>query len=416
MIEKQALAARKIEIEGLLAEYTSKNLKLGMTRGVPCGEQLDLSDGLLHALDSADCRIGAADYRNYGILDGIPEAKEYFAPVPGVSPKEIMVLGNASLNIMYDSIVRAMLYGVVGSEKPWSKYEKIKFLCPVPGYDRHFSICQSLGIEMINVPMTSSGPDMDIVEELAAGDDSIKGIWCTPKYSNPQGYTYSDDTVRRFAGMKTAASDFRILWDNAYAVHHLGDEQDELLNIMDECRAAGNENRVFIYASTSKITFPGAGISFFAASQENLAQIRGIMGMQTIGHDKINQLRHVNFMAAGGGVEEHMKKHAEILRPKFGIVDRILTERLGNLGIAKWTKPRGGYFVSLNVPEGCAKRTIELAAGAGVALTPAGSTYPYMSDPRDENIRIAPTFPSCADLEAAMEILCLCVELAWLEK
>lgn len=415
---KSELAAEKSALEKKLDEYKAMKLKLLMTRGVPCPEQLDLSQGLLSCVtENKDCISDSGiDCRNYGHLEGIPEARVMFAQLLGVKPEEVLVMGNSSLNIMYDTIEKAMLYGVAGSEKPWCKYEKIKFLCPSPGYDRHFSICQTLGIEMITVDMTPDGPDMDKVEQLVSSDESIKAIWCTPKYSNPQGYTYSDQTVRRIAALCPAAKDFRILWDNAYLVHDLYEEGDELLNIMDECRKSGKEDMVFIFASTSKITYPGSGVTVLAASGANIAKIRSIVEMQTIGYDKMNQLRHVRFLKDAKGIKEHMDKHAAILRPKFEVVLDTLSRELGDSGFACWTVPRGGYFISLDVAEGCAKRTVELASQTGVTLTPAGSTYPYKKDPRDNNIRIAPTFPKVAELKTAIEVLSVCAKLSFVER
>ncbi len=395
--------------------FKARGLKLDMSRGKPGADQLDLTNDMLYLSGSAIAADGM-DCRNYGGIDGIKEAKELFAAMMEVKPSEIIVGGNSSLNMMYDAFARAMTHGVMQGDTPWCKLPKVKWLCPVPGYDRHFTICEHFGIEMINVPLLADGPDMDEVERLVSGDDSIKGIWCVPKYSNPTGNTYSDETVDRFARLNPAAKDFRIFWDNAYDVHHLTDEPDRLKNIVTACREAGNPDLVFMFSSTSKISFPGAGVALLASSEANINRAKKLMGAQTIGPDKLNQLRHVRFFCNVEGIHSHMKKHAAILKPKFDVVFDMLDRELSGLGVGEWSCPRGGYFVSFDTPDGCASRTVSLAKEAGVVLTPAGSTYPYLKDPRDRNIRIAPTFPPVSELKAAMELFCICVKLASLEK
>ena len=415
---KEELQELRKQLSARYKEFQSKDLRLDMSRGKPCTEQLDLSMGMMDVLSSDDdltCEDGT-DCRNYGVLDGISEAKELLADMMEVHPDQIIIYGNSSLNVMYDTVSRSMTHGVMGST-PWCRLDKVKFLCPVPGYDRHFAITEYFGIEMINVPMTPTGPDMDMVEELVASDDSIKGIWCVPKYSNPQGISYSDDTVRRFARLKPAASDFRIYWDNAYTIHHLYDhDQDHLVEILAECKRAGNPDLAYKFASTSKISFPGSGIAAIAASQNNLVDIRKQLRIQTIGHDKVNQLRHVRFFGDIHGMVEHMRLHADIMRPKFEAVNRILTQELEGLDIGTWTKPKGGYFISFDALDGCAKAIVARCKKAGLIMTSAGATYPYGKDPHDSNIRIAPSYPPLPDLELAMELFALCVKIVSIDK
>lgn len=397
--------------------YKDKGLHLDMSRGKPAPEQLDLTiDMLTHCLDGDYKSENGIDCRNYGVLDGIPEAKELMMSMLGVSENEIIVGGNSSLQLMYDTIARAMLLGVLGGDKPWSKNEKVKFLCPAPGYDRHFAICESIGIEMITVPYKADGPDMDMVEKLVSEDEEIKGIWCVPMYSNPTGITYSDEVVKRFANLSPKAKDFRIFWDNAYCIHHLTDTPDKLLNVLEEAKKNGKEDMIFMFTSTSKISFPGGGIACIGASAANINFIKSQMTYQTIGYDKLNQLRHAKFFKNADGLKAHMLKHRAIIGPKFDVVLNMLDKEIKPLGIADWHKPNGGYFVSFNGMEGTAKRIVSLCKEAGVVLTDAGATYPYKNDPKDSNIRIAPTFPTVSELTTAMEIFCVSVKLASVEK
>lgn len=414
----EELLALKAELEAKFEDVKGKGLNLNMARGKPSAAQLNLSMGMMDVLNSDTnllCEDGT-DCRNYGVVDGIPEAKQLMADMMEVPRDNVIVFGNSSLNVMYDMVARAMTHGVMGST-PWAKLDKVKFLCPVPGYDRHFKITEHFGIEMINVPMTSTGPDMDMVEELVSKDPMIKGIWCVPKYSNPQGITYSDETVHRFACLKPAAEDFRIYWDNAYGVHHLyEDKQDYLIELLMECKKEGNQDLVYKFSSTSKISFPGSGISALAASDANIEDIKKQMSIQTIGHDKVNQLRHVRFFGDIHGIVKHMKKHAEILRPKFDAVLETLEKELGGLEIGSWLAPRGGYFISFDSMEGCAKAIVAKAKEAGLIMTNAGATYPYGKDPKDQNIRIAPSYPTLKELKLAAEIFVLSVKLVSIDK
>jgi len=410
-MSRKALIAEQKQLLEKFENYKAMGLKLDMSRGKPGKEQLDLSMDLLSDTDYIEDGI---DLRNYGILDGIPSCKKLFADLLEVEPKNILLGPNASLSLMFDYIAQCYSHGVCGS-KPWSKYDEIKFLCPVPGYDRHFTILEYFNIKMINIPMKSDGPDMELVEEYIK-DETVKGMFCVPKYSNPQGITYSDEVVRRIAAMKPAAKDFRIIWDNAYCVHELYDEGDTLLNIFDVLSEYGNDDMVIEVCSTSKMTFPGAGISALACSDNNIEDIKKRLNCQTISYDKMNQHRHARFFGDVNGIKEHMKKHAAIMRPKFEMVLEHLENELGSKGIASWVKPRGGYFISLDVMEGCARRTGELCKEAGVTLTTVGATYPYNKDPKDSNIRIAPSLPPVEELDLAAQILCVSVKLACIEK
>ncbi len=409
---KEELLEEKALLQKRYDEYKAMGLALDMSRGKPCKEQLDLSMDMVNT--EIDYFADGIDTRNYGILDGIPSCKKLFADLMEVNTENVIVGPNASLTLMFDYICQCFAHGVL-DETPWREYDKIKFICPVPGYDRHFTILEYFDIEMLNVPMNSDGPDMDAVRELIK-DQSVKGMFCVPKYSNPTGITYSDEIVREIAALKPAANDFRIIWDNAYFIHDLDENGDKLLNIFDVLPEYDNEDMVIEVCSTSKITFSGAGVSAIAASIANIKQIMGRLNCQTISYDKMNQLRHVKFFKDAEGVKEHMKKHAAILKPKFEIVCNHLENELGGLGIASWVKPNGGYFVSLDVMEGCAKRVGELCKEAGVVLTPVGATYPYKDDPYNSNIRIAPSFPPVEELDLAAGILCVSVKLAAIEK
>ena len=407
--------------EQLLAAYEEKKalgLNLDMSRGKPSPTQLGVSVGLMDVINSdsdmkSECGI---DCRNYGCLDGIPEVKRLMAEMMETTEDHIFIGGNASLTLMFDTVSRAYTHGIMG-ETPWCKLDKVKFLCPVPGYDRHFAITEHFGIEMINIPMSETGPDMDMVEELVNSDPTVKGIWCVPKYSNPQGICYSDETVRRFANLKPAAKDFRIFWDNAYVIHHLyEDNQVEILDIIGECEKAGNPDMVFEFASTSKVSFPGSGVSAMATSHANLEDAKKHYTIQTIGNDKVNQLRHARYFKNLDGLKEHMKKHADFMRPKFEATLKVLEEELDGLGIGSWIKPLGGYFISFDSMEGCAKEIVAKCKEAGVILTGAGATFPYHNDPKDSNIRIAPSFPTPEEMQQATEIFVLCVKLVSVQK
>ncbi|MDE6845483.1 MAG: aminotransferase class I/II-fold pyridoxal phosphate-dependent enzyme [Lachnospiraceae bacterium] len=418
-MSREELLTLKAELEKQFEDAKGKGLKLDMSRGKPTPAQLDMTMGLMDVLNSeSDMNtMDGIDTRNYGLMDGILEAKHLMADVMGGIPAEnVIVYGNASLSIMYDTVSRAVTHGVLGST-PWCKLDKVKFLCPVPGYDRHFAITQLFGIEMITIPMTPEGPDMDLVEKYVSEDSAVKGIWCVPKYSNPQGITYSDETVRRFAALKPAAEDFRIYWDNAYSIHHLYDDnQDQILEILSECEKAGNPDMVYEFASTSKITFSGAGIAAFASSKANVEEAKKFMTIQTIGHDKVNQLRHARYFKDLNGMLAHMKKHADIIRPKFEAVLAVLDKELGGLDVGEWTRPRGGYFISFDAMEGCAKAIVAKCKEAGVVLTGAGATFPYGIDPKDSNIRIAPSYPTSEEMAAATDLFVLCVKLVSVEK
>lgn len=415
---REQLEQEQARLNAAFAEVKAGNLTLDMSRGKPGREQLDLVMDMLDCLDSRSNLTGenGMDYRNYGILEGAIESRRLFAELMEVPVANVLAMGNSSLNIMYDVISHAMTHGVMGG-LPWMKQERVRFLCPVPGYDRHFGILQHFGIEMINVTMTEVGPDMDAVEALVKEDASIKGIWCVPKYSNPQGYSYSDETVRRLAALQPAAADFRLYWDNAYAVHHLySDDQDQITEILSACNEAGSPDLVYEFCSTSKISFPGAGVAALISSEANLADLKKAFFYQTIGHDKLNQLRHARYFKDKAGVAAVMERHAAVIRPKFEAVWTILEREIAPLGIGRWTKPKGGYFISFETMEGCAAAVVAKCKEAGMVLTGAGAPFPYGKDPQDSNIRIAPTFPSVAEMEQAAELFALCVKLVSVEK
>ena len=417
-MSKEELLQEKESLEAAYKEYQKMDLSLNMARGKPSVEQLDMTMDMMEVLDAKTDMTAedGTDVRNYGAMDGIPEAKKLMADMMGVSPENVIVCGNASLTIMYDTVSRSMTHGVCGST-PWCKLDKVKFLCPVPGYDRHFAVTEHFGIEMINIPMTEEGPDMDMVEEYVNNDASVKGIWCVPKYSNPQGIVYSDETVRRFAALKPAAEDFRIFWDNSYIVHHLYEEdQAELLEILSECEKAGNPDMVYEFVSTSKITFAGAGIAAMAASKKNLDFVRKSIAVQTIGYDKVNQYRHVKYFKDLEGIKAKMRQHANSMRPKFEMVEGILKEELEGLDIGSWLNPLGGYFITFEALEGCASSIVKKAKEAGVVLTEAGAPFPYGKDPKDSIIRIAPSYPTIEELRQAAEVFVVCVKLASVEK
>lgn len=417
-LSKSELKTLRDQAAAELEAARQQNLKLDLTRGKPSRAQLDLSTGMLGVIAGAeDCvSDGGLDCRNYGVLDGIPEAKRMFSELLHIPESRLIVAGNSSLNLMFDTVVRCMLFGVRGGYEPWGRQGRIKFLCPSPGYDRHFAICRALGIEMIPIPMTPEGPDMKQVRLHVCSDPAVKGIWCVPKFSNPDGITYSDAVVEELASLRPAAPDFRIFWDNAYAIHELYDEEVKLMDIFAAAEECGNVDNIFYFASTSKISFPGSGVAIMAASENNIHQIKPILSTQTIGFDKINQMRHVKYFGNADGIRAHMRRHAEILRPKFEMVKHVFERELGGTGIADWTNPKGGYFISLNTMDDCARRVYKLARSVGVALTEAGATYPYGCDPKDRNLRIAPSCPTLEELEQATHIVCQCVRLVSAEK
>lgn len=417
-LTREELLALQSELQAEYEQEKAKGLKLDISRGKPSKAQLDLSMPMMDVLNSSSdlSAEDGTDARNYGGLEGIAEARKLMGDVMGVDPSQVIVFGNSSLNIMYDCVARSVMFGVMGST-PWCKLDKVKFLCPVPGYDRHFGITEQFGFEMINIPMLEDGPDMDLVEEYVNNDPAVKGIWCVPLYSNPTGTVYSDEVVKRFANLKPAAEDFRIYWDNAYAIHHLyEDKQGSLLNIIDECAKAGNPDMVYQFCSTSKVTFSGAGIAAMSASPANIADVKSRMKWATIGFDKVNQLRHVRFFKDYDGLTEHMKLHADVIRPKFQALLEKLDKELGELEIATWTNPLGGYFISFNAMEGCAKKIVAKCKEAGLVMTGAGAAFPYGNDPKDSNIRIAPTMPSPEELTLAADLFVTCVKLVSVEK
>lgn len=417
-MSKDELLKLKNQLEAEFEDVKGKGLKLDMSRGKPAAEQLDLGKELLDIVNGeSDLKAeNGLDTRNYGGPEGIPEVKALMAEMVGTKPENVIVFGNSSLNVMFDTVSRAMTHGIMGNT-PWAKLDHFKFLCPAPGYDRHFRVTEYFGAELVTVPMLEDGPDMDMVEKLVSEDDSIKGIWCVPKYSNPTGTVYSDEVVRRFANLKPAAKDFRIFWDNAYCVHDLyEDNQPQILDILSECEKAGNPDMVFEFASTSKVSFAGGGVSMMAASPANLAEVKKHMSTQTIGHDKINQLRHARYFKNMDGIKAHMMKHAASLRPKFEAVLNVLESDLGGLGIGTWTKPLGGYFISFDAMEGCAKAIVAKAKEAGLVMTGAGATYPYGNDPKDSNIRIAPSYPTPEELAVAGKVFVLSVKLVSVDK
>lgn len=415
-LRPDTLAERLERAKEDYAALAARGLSLDLTRGKPAPEQLDLSDELFGLPGDRRTAADGTDVRNYGGLTGLPELREIFAEVLQVPVAQLLALGNSSLELMHDCLVHALLGVVPGAESRWVDQERIAFLCPVPGYDRHFALCERFGIDMIPVPMTAEGPDMDVVERLVAEDAAVKGIWCVPKYSNPDGVSYSDETVARLAAMPTAAPDFRIFWDNAYAAHHLTDEPVEIADLLAACAASGNPDRAFVFGSSSKITLAGGGVAFFGSSPANVQWLLANNGKRSIGPDKVNQLRHAMFLRDAAGVRAHMERQRALLAPKFAAVQRILTEELGGTGLATWTEPKGGYFVTLRVPDGCAKEVVRRAAEAGIVLTPAGATHPYGDDPQDAVIRIAPSYPGLDDLEQAMLGLTTCVRLVGYEK